>query len=203
MESGRIKSIAEAALVMDAIGGACSETNYIVHRPLSKASTPDGHRLGWFPSIYSMSYLMGSDTYTGETMSKIYQSSTCTSQDFKVHLGLVHTTEELVGKDTSFSSTSSLLGLSRNSTSLLCVHAVKDKISSFSNAVTYNTYNGMGSSIPLAQPSGLLLLISCYCVLSKSLVRDNLHFSVCYSVTNVLSPLRTLLLPKVRSRLIL
>ena len=60
-----------------------------------------------------------------------------------------------------------------------------------------------GSSIPLAPPLGLLLLISCYCVLSKSLVRDDSRFSVCYSVTNVLSPLQTLLLPKVRSRLIL
>ena len=79
----------------------------------------------------------------------------------------------------------------------------QDQISSFSNAVTYNTYDSRGSSIPLAQPLGLLLLISCYCVLSKSLVGDDLHFSVCYSVTNVLSPLQTLLLPKVRSRLIL
>ena len=33
-------------------------------------------------------------------------------------------------------------------------------------------------------------------MLSKSLVRDDLRFSVCYSVTNVLSPLRTPLLPK-------
>ena len=38
---------------------------------------------------------------------------------------------------------------------------------------------------------------------SKSLVTDDSRFSVCYSVTNELSPLRMLLLPKVRSRLIL
>ena len=79
----------------------------------------------------------------------------------------------------------------------------QNKISSFSNALTFNTYNGRGSSIPLAQPLGLLLLISCYCMLSKSLVRDDSRFSVCYSVTNVLSPLRTILLPKVGSHLIL
>ena len=70
----------------------------------------------------------------------------------------------------------------------------QDKISSFSNAVTYNKYNGRGSSIPLAQLLGLLLLISCVCVLSKSLLRDDLHFSVCYSLKNVLSPLQMLLL---------
>ena len=81
----------------------------------------------------------------------------------------------------------------------------QDKISSFTNAVTYNTYDGtikgkfysIGTSHGAAFANLMLLRVS------KSLVRDDSHFSVCYSVTNVLSPLRTLLLPKVRSRLIL
>ena len=59
------------------------------------------------------------------------------------------------------------------------------------SAVTYNTYDGTikgkfhsdGATLWAAFADFVLSRVS------KSLVRDDLRFSVCYSVTNVLSPL--------------